>query len=381
MWPDSRITQLLNVAHPIIQAPMAGAQDARLAVAVAEAGGLGSLACATLKPDQVNSEVQYFRRRTDKPINLNFFCHTEPERDARREAKWRKHFSRYYKEFDIAPEFPSSVGLFSIDAAMCDLIIQLRPEVVSFHFGLPHKSILDRIKTSGAKILSSATTVREALFLATNGCDAVIAQGVEAGGHRGMFMATDINGQVGTLSLIPQIVDAVGIPVIAAGGIADARGVAAAFMLGASGVQMGTAYLRCDESTIKPVHRELLRSTDADQTALTNVFTGRPGRSITNRLIREIGPMNDAVQEFPLATAALSPIKDKTEGLGDFIPLWAGQSAALGRDGAAGAFTTALAADTQRLLKNLSASTKGGIKNSDRDAQHCGQFGQNLADH
>ena len=368
MWPDSRITNLLGINIPVIQAPMAGAQGAALAIAVAKAGALGSVPCATLKPDQVRSEVDHFRRRIAAPINLNFFCHPEPEYDAAREAAWRAQFAACYDELGIEFDLSSSAGLFPIDQDMCDAVVELRPEVVSFHFGLPHRSIVNRIKAIGAKILSSATTIAEARFLEANGCDAVIAQGAEAGGHRGMFLATDIARQVGTLALVPQVVDTIRIPVIAAGGIADARGVVAALALGASGVQIGSAYLRCDESDIKPVHRKLLRSSDADQTVLTNVFTGRPARSIMNRAIREAGPMNNAVQEFPLAAAALSPLKAKTEGTSDFIPLWCGQSSALGRDVAAGVFTTDLAAATKALLKSLSTGARGrsGARSSGR---------------
>ena len=354
MRPDNKITRLFGIDIPIVQAPMAGAQGVDLAVAVAQSGGLGSLPCAAMKPDQVRSDVARFRQHTRMPINLNFWCHPAPQGGLAREVKWRDQFAAQYDEFGIQPGFtPSSLGLFTIDHDMCDAIEELRPEVVSFHFGLPSRSILKRVKATGAKVVSSATTVTEARSLEANGCDAIIAQGVEAGGHRGMFLATNVSQQVGTFSLLPQVVDAVRIPVIAAGGIADARGVAAALLLGAACVQIGTAYLRCHESEIKPVHRELLKSSHADDTVVTNVFTGRPARSIVNRTIREVGPINSAVPEFPLATSALAPLKAVTEGKPDFIPLWSGQSVALGRDMPARVFTTELIEGASKLLNGF----------------------------
>jgi nitronate monooxygenase len=359
MWPNNKITQLFGIDFPVIQAPMAGAQGVDLALAVAKAGGLGSLPCAAVKPDQLRSAVARFRKAGDRPINLNFWCHPAPKPDATREAKWRDQFAHHYDEFGIPRGFASSpLGLFPIDHEMCDVIEELRPEVVSFHFGLPSKSILKRVKATGAKVMSSATTVKEARFLEANGCDAVIAQGAEAGGHRGMFLETDVSRQVGTFSLLPQVVDAVRIPVIAAGGIADARGFAAALVLGASGVQIGSVYLRCRESEITPVHRKLLRSCRAEGTVITNVFTGRPARSIVNRVIREIGPMNSAVPGFPLAPSALAPLKAETKGKADFIPLWSGQSVALGRDVSAKIFTTELVEETLRHLGGFATAAR-----------------------
>jgi nitronate monooxygenase len=202
--------------------------------------------------------------------------------------------------------------------------------VVSFHFGLPPDDLLACVRTWGARILSSATTVDEALWLEARGVDAIIAQGSEAGGHRGMFLSEDLDTQIGTLALVPRIVAAVKSPVIAAGGISDAKGVAAALALGASGVQVGTAYLLCPEATTSAVHRAALKRADAHMTALTNVFTGRPARGIVNRLMREIGPMSAAAPPFPLATAAIAPLRARAEALGrgDFSPLWAGDNAA-----------------------------------------------------
>jgi len=339
MWPDRRLLDRLNIEHPIIQAPMAGVQDWELAAVVAEAGGLGSLPCAMLSADKMREEMGKIRARTQKPINLNFFCHTSPRADNAREAAWRDRLAPYYREFGLDPnEPPTAAERKPFDAELCDVVVELKPTVVSFHFGLPEAKLLERVKKAGSVVLASATTVAEARWLAERGVDAVIAQGVEAGGHRGIFLSGDISTQVGTMSLVPQVVDAIGLPVIAAGGIADARGIAAAFALGASGVQIGTAFLFCPEARISAPHRAALKSARDDNTALTNLFTGRPARGLVNRLMREAGPMADALPEFPRAAIALAPLRAKAEaeGKGDFSTLWAGETAALGRELPAG---------------------------------------------
>ena len=324
------LTQLLNIALPLIQAPMAGVQGSALAVAVSNAGGLGSLPCAMLSLEALRAELQAIRRQTDKPYNVNFFCHAPPSPSAEREAEWRRALAPYYREFGIdASGIPPGAGRTPFDARAAELLAEFKPAVVSFHFGLPADGLLAGVKAWGAKVLSSATTVDEARWLEDHGADAVIAQGLEAGGHRGMFLSDELTSQVGTFSIVPQIVGAVKLPVIAAGGIADARGVAAALALGAAGVQVGTAYLLCPEATTSPIHRAALKSEAARHTALTNLFTGRPARGIVNRLMRELGPVSDAAPEFPLATAALAPLRAAAEkrGSGDFSPLWSGQNA------------------------------------------------------
>lgn len=326
----STIAELFGVELPIVQAPMAGVQGSALAAAVSAAGALGSLPAAMLTPDALRGEVAEIRRRTDRPFNVNFFCHAEPRFDAVRDAAWREALRPYYEELGVPIEAAASAPARApFDAAHAAAIDELRPAVVSFHFGLPDEALLERVRRTGAKILSSATTVEEARWLEWRGVDAVIAQGLEAGGHRGMFLTHDVTTQVGTLALLPQIVDAVRVPVIAAGGIADARGVAAAFRLGASGVQIGTAYLLCPEATTSPVHRAALQSETARHTALTNAITGRPARAIVNRIVRELGPLRADVPEFPLATSAVMPLRAAAEsrGSGDFSPLWAGQNA------------------------------------------------------
>lgn len=309
---------------------MAGVQGSALAAAVANAGGLGSLPCATLSLDAMRQELAALRAQTTKPFNVNFFCHPQPEPDAGREALWRARLSPYFAEYGIdAGAIPAGPGRSPFSEEAAEVLSEFRPAVVSFHFGLPPKSLLARVRSWGAKVLSSATTVEEARWLEAQGVDAVIAQGIEAGGHRGSFLSEDLSLQPGTFALVPQIVDVVKVPVIAAGGIADARGVAAALALGAAGVQVGTAYLLCPEATTSAVHRAALQSGRAGVTAVTNLFTGRPARGIVNRIMRELGPMSDAAPAFPLAASALAPLRAKAEsqGRGDFSPLWAGQNA------------------------------------------------------
>ena len=345
--PDQRITRLLGVDLPVIQAPMVAAAMHEIVIAVAQAGGLGSLACAGLDAQQIRAEMRAIRAATDKPVNLNFFCHQPPAVDAAREAAWRAHLQPYYLELGIDPALPIPTSVrHPFGEEMCALVEELRPGVVSFHFGLPAPELLARVKASGAVVLSSATTVAEALWLEQHGCDAIIAQGWEAGGHRGMFLTDDIDAQVGTFALVPQIVDAVTLPVIAAGGIADARGVRAALALGASAVQVGTAYLLCPEARTSAIHRAALAQARDDQTRLTNVFTGRPARGIANRLVREAGPMSGPAPAFPLAGGASLLLKQKAEaqGSGDFSLLWSGQAARLAASLPASALTLQLAA-------------------------------------
>ena len=358
MWPDRRLIDLLGIEHPIVQAPMAGSMDADLAAEVSVAGGLGSLPAGMLSREALRDQFAKFRARTDKPVNVNFFCHTPPELSNAREARWRDRLAPYYRELGIDPSAPvPSSNRAPFDVAFCELIEEIKPPVVSFHYGLPAADLLARVKAAGCRVMCSATTPAEAVALERAGVDAVIAQGTEAGGHRGMFLTDNLAAQVGTFALVPQIADAVRVPVIAAGGIADARGIAAAFALGAAGVQIGTGYLRCSEAKISAAHRAALASAGADSTVMTNVMYGRPARSIVNRLIREIGPISDLAPEFPLAAGALAPLRAKAEadGSGDFSPLWSGQAAALGRDLPAGELTKALAAEAQVLLRRLAA--------------------------
>jgi nitronate monooxygenase len=283
MWPDRRLLELFQIRHPLVLAPMAGFGTVELAAAVSNAGGLGSIGCAAMSPELVAKSMAELRRLTDKPINVNFFCHEPARADAAREDAWHEKVSRYYRELGIDPATrPPRVDLAPFGETVCAAVENARPEVVSFHFGLPEPALVERIKAAGCKVISSATTIDEACWLEEHGADAIIAQGFEAGGHRGMFLDLDgsraLASQPGTLALVPQIADVVGVPVIAAGGIADGRGVAAAFALGASGTQIGTAFLLCPEAAAPLLHRNALRLASKHATVVTNVFTDRPAR-------------------------------------------------------------------------------------------------------
>ncbi|KJZ40052.1 MULTISPECIES: nitronate monooxygenase family protein [Pseudomonas] len=351
-WPDTRILDLLGIDLPIIQAPMAGANGSAMVIAASNAGGLGSMPAAMLSIEQLREELKTIRQHCQRPFNINYFCHQPPAPDEQRARDWKQLLEPYYRELGVDFEAPTPVSNRApFDAAACELVEEFRPEVVSFHFGLPEKSLLDRVKATGAKILSSATTVEEAVWLEQHGCDAIIAMGYEAGGHRGMFLSKDLSSQVGTFALVPQIVDAVKVPVIAAGGISDARGVAAAFMLGASAVQVGTAYLFTPEAKVSKSHYTALRTAKESETAVTNIFTGRPARGILNRVMRELGPISDKAPTFPLAGGALMPLRAKDEA--DFSNLWAGQAFRLSAEMTTAELTRRLAEEALAKLTRL----------------------------
>lgn len=325
---------------------MAGSQGSALAIAVSEAGGLGSLPAALLTPDVLAKELAAIRAATAHPVNVNFFCHRTPEVDTERETRWRATLAPYYRELDLDPAtVPAAPVRTPFNAEAAALLAEFRPAVVSFHFGLPDEALLAPLRRAGTTILSSATTEEEAAWLERRGVDAIIAQGIEAGGHRGMFLTDDLTTQVGTMALVRRIVRTVRVPVVAAGGIADAAGVRAALALGAVAAQVGTAFLGCPEALTSPVHRAALAGPDAGHTVVTNLFTGRPARGIVNRIIRDLGPVRPDAPVFPLAATALAPLRARAEreGRGDFSPLWSGQNPAGGRPVPAGALVRQLA--------------------------------------
>jgi nitronate monooxygenase len=346
-WPDKRLLDLFGIEVPIVQAPMANSTGVEVAIEVARAGGLGALPCAVLEPKEIEAGIETFRTHTKAPLNCNFFCHQVAPDDPQHDSAWLAHLSPYFTACEVdPPPVPLPAGHAPFGEAECAVVEALRPEIVSFHFGLPDAALFARVKATGCKVLSSATSLREAKFLAEHGVDAIIAQGAEAGGHRGMFLETDVAAQVGTFALVRAIGATLDIPVIAAGGIADGRGMAAAFSLGASAVQIGTAYLLCPEAWTHPAHRELLAD-PARETAITNVLTGRPARGIVNRFMREQGFVNAAAPAFPRGRPAIAPLRKKAEAEGrmDFSPLWSGQAANLPEPMGAAALTKWLAED------------------------------------
>jgi nitronate monooxygenase len=356
MWPDRRLLRLFKTEFPIVQAPMAGVMDADLVIAAAQGGALGSLPCAMLSVEKAREQVRITRQRVSAPVNMNFSCHKVVNVDPEREAGWKRRLTPYYEELGLDPAAPvNTANRAPFDAAMCELVEELKPEVVSFYYGLPDQALLKRVKAAGCIVMASATTVKEAIWLEENGADAVIAQGAEAGGHRSMFLTENMAQQPGTFALVPQVVDAVKVPVIATGGIADGRGIAAAFALGAAGVQIGTAYLRCPESLLIAPARAVLAQALDDSTVITNVMTGRPARGVPNRLMREVGPISPDVPAFPHAATGLAPLKAAAEKLGklDFTNLWAGQAVRLGREMPAADLTRALAGAALARLSQL----------------------------
>jgi nitronate monooxygenase len=340
-WPDRRFLELVGTEEPIVQAPMAGAGGLALCLAAIEAGALGSLPCGMLGPRQVVDQVETLRSSTSKPFALNFFCHSMPQ--GVDDVSWRHLLQTYYDEFGVGP---SSEGAARrpFDAQMADVVEELRPPVVSFHFGLPDEPLLQRVRAAGSVVIGNATTVEEALWLQRRGVHAILAQGFEAGGHTGRFLQADPSEAMGLFALVPQVADAVSVPVIAAGGIADGRGIAAAFVLGASAVQIGTAFLYSPEATISAVHRERLSD---GRTVFTNLLTGGLARGVRGRLINELGPVRSEAPPYPLAAAALAPVRSAAEKQGEygFGPMWAGQAAPLGSPLGAADLTRKLAAD------------------------------------
>jgi nitronate monooxygenase len=352
-WHDRRLLDLFRIEIPFVLAPMAGSGGSALAIAVAKAGGLGSIPCASISVEKATEEVATFRGAVAAPVNLNFFAHTPKAATEAEDARWLERLAPYFKEFGVeAPSLAAAGGRAPFDDAMCRMVESLKPEVVSFHFGLPAKELLARVHATGAKVIASATTVAEGRWLAERGVDAVIAQGNEAGGHRGNFLTDDMATQPGLFALVPQLADALDVPVIAAGAIADGRGMAAALTLGASAVQVGTAFLLSDESVSAAVHKAALKTARDDNTAVTNVLTGRPARGVINRVMRELGPLSPDALPFPLAGGPLAPLRAATEklGRGDFQPLWSGQAGALAREGSAEAIARGIANDAVELL-------------------------------
>lgn len=345
-WPDRRFLDLVGTEFPIVQAPMAGAGGVDLCVAAIQGGALGSLPCALLSPEQVRSQAAAVRSQANGPLNLNFFCHHMPEDPD--DSPWRALLRPYYEEFGVEPGNGGALRL-PFDGDMCAAVEDLRPEVVSFHFGLPNPDLLNRVKATGAVVIGNATSVEEARWLESRSVDAIIAQGFEAGGHTGRFLGEGPAEAMALFALLPQIADAVSVPVIAAGGIADGRGIAAAFVLGASAVQLGTAYLHSPETPISDEHRRRLKG---GHTIVTNLLTGGLARGLRGRLTDELGPIRAEVPPYPLASAALAPIRAAAEKHGEygFGPMWAGQAAPLGMPLPAADLTRKLAADALAIL-------------------------------
>ncbi|RWM88512.1 MAG: nitronate monooxygenase [Mesorhizobium sp.] len=347
MWARTDLLKLLGIEHPIIQAPMSSISTPELAAAVSNAGALGSLGCGILPGAAVREQLTATQRATNRPINVNFFAHPVPAHDDEAAQHMRDRLHGYYDEVGLGPVLQPGEPFPTFDQERLDIVLELGPKVVSFHFGLPDIKIVQQLKEAGSVLLCSATTVSEARQLEAAGVDAIIAQGYEAGGHRGTFTGDPAIGTVGTMALVPQIVDAVRVPVIAAGGIFDGRGIAASFALGASGVQIGTAFLACPEANVQPIYRAALRSATDESTSVTRCFTGRPARVVRNRFVLEMAGEEDAALAFPLQASLALPLSMAADESrrADFLPIWAGQGVAKLREMPAAALVEKLVAE------------------------------------
>jgi len=351
MWHKTQLTELLGITHPIIQAPMAGSTTVELAVAVSNAGGIGSMGYAETPSETIREDARKIRKLTDKPFNLNFFAHDTPANKPDVIESSRERLRTFYSEVGLS-EMPRDVSkpLFTFTEERLELLLEIKPSLVSFHFGLPGSDAIESLKEAGCRILCSATTTAEAIALEEFGVDIVVAQGWEAGGHRGSFDVNHEDHGVGTLALVPQIVDAVNIPVIAAGGIADGRGIAAAFMLGACGVQMGTAFLSCPEANVSDAHLEAIRTARDDDTRLTKAFSGRPARARKNNYIESIAAHRLPLPDFPTMYTLSDPLREASDDTLDFRFLLYGQAASLNRELPAVELVQTLVAEAQTLL-------------------------------
>lgn len=320
--------ELLGTDLPIIQAPMAGVQGSALAIAVSEAGGLGSLPCGMLNTEKIISEIELIKASTHAPYNLNFFCHETSPYDENRQTIWRNTLKPFFTELGAEMDVSAGSNRVPFSHDIADAIEPFSPEFISFHFGLPDKDLLQRVKSWGTKVVSSATNLEEAVWLESRGVHGIIAQGLEAGGHRGMFLSDNVSTQIGLISLVSQVVNRVNVPVIAAGGISDHKGVNACLQLGACAVQVGTSYLLCTEAETSELHKQAIKSDKASHTALTNIFSGKPARGIVNRAMDELGYMSALAPEFPYASIEMSQLRHRAEkqGMDGFSPLWCGQN-------------------------------------------------------
>ncbi|MBK5111915.1 MAG: nitronate monooxygenase [Thermoleophilia bacterium] len=340
------LEDLIGIEHPVIQAPMAGSTTPELVAAVSEAGGLGSLGSAATPPDSLTEAAAAVRSLTERPFNMNFFCHETPSESELDATGVRARLRPLYLELGLGEPPEPAVPPIAFNEDRLAALLEIAPAVASFHFGLPPDSALAAIRDAGCRVIASATSVSEAAYLSDHGVDAVIAQGAEAGGHRGSFLVGGDDGPVGTFALVPQVVDAVDLPVIAAGGIADGRGLAAALMLGAAGVQIGTAFLSCPEAATHPLHREALRSARSDATTITRAFSGRPARALRNRFTdrAESDPL-----PFPAQLSISGPLSRTAaeRGSPDFLAMWAGQAAPLAREIPAGDLVEKIVAEAE----------------------------------
>lgn len=326
----------LGIRTPVIQAPMSGTSTPELAAAVSNAGGLGSIGLAANSVDTARDAIARTRSMTSSPFNVNFFCNETPSADPVIESIWLNYLNPLFNEFDATP--PSGLSepyiSFKDNVAMQDMVLQEKPPIVSFHFGLPSPELIQELKAADITLMATATTLAEAQHIEATGVDYIVAQGVEAGGHRGVFDPHDKDQGLTTLALVQLLTARIKCPVIAAGGIMDGRGIRAALELGACAAQMGTAFILCPESAASDAYRNVLASDKALHTRITAVASGRPARGIVNRLHTSIDtPGRPALPAFPICYTATKALQHAATASGnaDFASHWAGQGAPLAR--------------------------------------------------
>jgi nitronate monooxygenase len=351
MWCRNAFTERLNLKWPILQAPMGWLSTPALAAAVSNAGGLGGIGMWGFSAEDAERRIAGFRQQSSGSLNVNYPLWPEPRIRPEVSEAMRKHLQPLYdaKGLGAVPEPKGAAS--EVSREHLAMLLRAKPQMVSFHFGLPRPEVVQAIKGAGIFVISSATTVAEARTLEQCGVDAIIAQGIEAGGHRGTFTGVNISVQPTLFALLPQVVDAVSVPVIAAGGVANGRQVAAAFMLGASAVQLGTAFLRCDEANVLEAHRVALRAANEACTIVTDMITGRPARYISNTLTDDLIASGLAPVSFPAQLSLTAPLE--TTGERELTILLAGQSAALAKDTNAATLIASLAEETSRYLQSF----------------------------
>ncbi|MGW5878549.1 NAD(P)H-dependent flavin oxidoreductase [Nocardiopsis terrae] len=355
--PGAALTSVLGIRHPVVQGPFGGGlSTVELTAAVSGAGGLGSYGVHAMAPERIGPLVERVRAAVSAPFAVNLWIpRAEEERPVPDTAALTAHTDRltaYYAEFGLAPPDLDTANTRVDFEAQVDAVLAARPPVISVVMGPPPQRLVEGARRIGAPLIGTATTVAEARALQEAGCDVVVASGGDAGGHRGSFLAPVRESLVGTFSLVPQVSDAVTVPVVAAGGIADGRGVAAALTLGADGVQVGTGFLRTRESGASPAHRRALGSEQARTTVLTRLFSGRPARGIANDLVRGMADAEDRVPPYPAQNNLMLPIRARAAELErpDRLNLWSGQAALLAPGGTAGDYLAALVADAGKVL-------------------------------
>jgi len=353
MWPDRRLLERLDIVHPIIQAPMAGASTPELVAAVSNAGALGWLGAAMMAPDALRAAIREIRRFTKRPFGVNLFTYSIPLPEPEKQARMQARMAVYLRALGADPAaMPALPPLPDMDRQI-EAVLEEAPPAFSFTFGMPTRAVIAAFKAKGVFVAGTATTVAEARVLAEAGVDGIVAQGYEAGGHRGTFAAPVEESLIGTMALVPMVADAVKLPVIAAGGIMDGRGIAAAFALGAAAASLGTAFIPCPENgAVSRLHRDALLAGGGQPTVLSRAYTGRHARFIKNRFLAEMAGAEAEIPAYPHQIELTGPLRKAAGDMNDadFVYMLAGQGYPLSRGMPAGELVQTLVRETSDVL-------------------------------